>query len=64
MSATLTAHATHGDPRLSRFDPLSRVIYFDDFDRGMNGWTTLVGNYEDSLDDHDARPTPGTRNRC
>ena len=43
-------HPTHGDPRLSRFDPLSRVIYFDDFDRGMNGWTALVGNYEGSLD--------------
>ena len=39
----------HSDPRLSRFDPLQRVIYFDDFDRGLNGWTTLVGNYEDSL---------------
>ena len=45
-----SAHATHADPRLSRYDPLSRVIYFDDFDSGMNGWTTLVGNYEGSLD--------------
>ena len=45
-----TAHATHSDPRLSRFDPLPRVIYFDDFDQGLNGWTTLVGNYEDSLE--------------
>ena len=44
------AHATHSDPRLSRFDPLARVIYFDDFDHGMNGWTALVGNYEGSLD--------------
>ena len=38
------------DPRLSRFDPLSRIIYFDDFDEGMNGWTALIGNYEHSLD--------------
>ena len=45
-----SVHATHGDPRLSRFDPLARVIYFDDFDQGMNGWTALVGNYEGSLD--------------
>ena len=45
-----SAHATHVDARLSRFDPLPRVIYFDDFDQGMNGWTALVGNYEDSLD--------------
>lgn len=43
-------HAVHGDPRLSRFDPLSRVIFFDDFDAGLSGWTALVGNYEDSLD--------------
>jgi len=44
------SHATHCDPRLSRFDPLERVIYFDDFDHGLNGWTALVGNYEGSLD--------------
>ena len=43
-------HPVHSDPRLSRFDPLARVLYFDDFDTGMNGWTCLVGNYEDSLD--------------
>jgi hypothetical protein len=38
------------DPRLSRFDPLPRIICFDDFDRGYCGWTQLVGNYEGSLD--------------
>jgi hypothetical protein len=38
------------DPRLSRFDPLPRIICFDDFDRGFCGWTQLVGNYEHSLD--------------
>ena len=43
-------HPVHHDPRLSRFDPLSRVLYFDDFDQGMNGWSCLVGNYEDSLE--------------
>ena len=46
----LAAHPIHADPRLSRFDPLARVIYFDDFDQGMNGWTALVGNYEGSID--------------
>ncbi len=49
MTMTM-AHPTHCDPRLSRFDPLSRVICFDDFDEGMHGWTTLVGNYEGSLE--------------
>jgi hypothetical protein len=38
------------DPALSRFDPLPRIIAFDDFDRGFCGWTQLVGNYEDTLD--------------
>jgi len=45
------------DPRLSRFDPLPRILYFDDFDRGLNGWTSLIGNYEDTLD----RMHPGFR---
>ena len=38
------------DPRLSRFDPLARIISFDDFDRGHCGWSQLIGNYEGSLD--------------
>lgn len=36
-------------PKLSRFSPLSQIITFDDFDKGLNGWTNLVGNYEGSL---------------
>ena len=27
------------EPELSRFDPLPRIIAFDDFDRGFCGWT-------------------------
>ncbi|NGO50792.1 DUF6772 family protein [Allomesorhizobium camelthorni] len=38
------------DPALSRFDPLPRIISFDDFSRGHCGWSQLVGNYEDDLD--------------
>ncbi len=37
------------DPRLSKFDPLSRIIFYDDFDQGMQGWSELIGNYEDDL---------------
>ena len=37
-------------PALSRFDPLPRVLVHDDFDRGLCGWTGLIGNYEGSLD--------------
>ena len=45
------------DPRLSRFEPLPRILYFDDFDNGLGGWTSLIGNYEESLD----RMHPGYR---
>lgn len=38
------------DPRLSKFEPLERILYYDDFDTGINGWTALIGNYEHSLD--------------
>ena len=38
------------DPRLSRFDPLERIIFYDDFDDGIRGWSELIGNYERSLD--------------
>lgn len=38
------------DPGLSRYEPLPRIIAFDDFDRGFCGWTQLVGNYEHTLD--------------
>lgn len=45
------------DPRISRFDPLSRIFYFDRFEHGLQGWTGLIGNFEDSLD----RMHPGFR---
>jgi hypothetical protein len=38
------------DPRLSRFDPLPRLLSYDDFDRGHCGWSQLLGNYEGNLD--------------
>ena len=31
--------------QLSRFNPLDRVIAYDDFDRGFNGWMDLTPNY-------------------
>ena len=37
-------------PQLSKFDPLSRLIFYDDFDVGLQGWTGLIGNYENTLD--------------
>jgi len=38
------------DPQLSRFEPLERILFYDDFNQGLQGWTALIGNYEDSLD--------------
>lgn len=38
------------DPSLSIFDPLERILFHDDFDRGMSGWTLMTGNYEKSLE--------------
>ena len=42
--------ALRAQPVLSRFDPLPRILYFDDFDAGLQGWTGLMGNYEKTLD--------------
>ena len=43
-------HLYPTDPRLSRFDPLERIIFYDDFDEGIHGWSELIGNYEHTLD--------------
>lgn len=40
----------NADPKLSKYDPLPRIIFYDDFDQGMQGWSELIGNYEHSLD--------------
>ena len=39
-----------GDVRLAKFDPLPRVLFFDDFDEGINGWCELCGNHDNNLD--------------
>jgi uncharacterized protein DUF6772 len=38
------------NPALSRFNPLPRILFLDDFDDGLCGWTEQVGNYRDTLD--------------
>lgn len=35
------------NPRLSKFNPLPRILAFDDFDEGVNGWCELIGNHRD-----------------
>jgi hypothetical protein len=36
---------------LSRFNPLRRVLIYDDFDEGINGWAELQSNHSGNLDD-------------
>lgn len=50
MPSDLHAALLRANPDLSRFDPLERILFHDDFDRGLQGWTALIGNYEHSLD--------------
>jgi hypothetical protein len=50
MQQDLRRALLRADPDLSRFDPMERIIVYDDFDRGIQGWTSLIGNYEDTLD--------------
>lgn len=50
MTESLRIALLRADPALSRFDPLPRILSFDDFSRGHCGWSQLVGNYEDTLD--------------
>jgi prepilin-type processing-associated H-X9-DG protein len=51
------------DARLSRYNPLPRILTYDDFSEGPSGWAELLGNYDgngdlDTVDDHmrDFRP--------
>ena len=48
--ATLYRALLAADPRLSRFNPLPRMLAFDDFDEGANGWCELIGNHDGNLD--------------
>lgn len=50
LTEALRLALLRADPALSRFDPLPRILSFDDFSRGHCGWSQLVGNYEDDLD--------------
>jgi hypothetical protein len=63
LTASMREAIRSSDPRLSKFSPLSRILAFDDFNQGTNGWTELLGNYDgkgdlDTVDDHmrDFRP--------
>jgi hypothetical protein len=45
------ARALRGSDRLlSRFNPLQRILFVNDFDNGTNGWCELSGNHDNNLD--------------
>jgi len=46
----MARHAPLGSVRLSKYNPLPRILYFDAFDEGINGWCELVGNHTGNLD--------------
>jgi len=50
MDTQMQRALLNADPALSRFDPLSRILFYDDFDTGPHGWSELIGNYEHTLD--------------
>lgn len=37
------------NPQLSRYNPLPRIFFYDDFDQGINGWVELTGNHNGDL---------------
>lgn len=62
-AAALRSALRASDPRLSKFNPLRRILALDDFNSGTHGWTELIGNFDgrgnlDTVDDHmrDFRP--------
>ena len=47
---SIRSELLRADRQLSRFNPLGRILFFDDFDEGMNGWCELIGNHDGNLD--------------
>lgn len=37
-------------PCLSKYQPLEQIVFYDEFDYSLNGWTEVLGDYEGSLD--------------
>ncbi|HLI15134.1 MAG TPA: DUF6772 family protein [Acidimicrobiales bacterium] len=42
----MRARWAYDNVKLERFNPLGRILSFDDFDEGVNGWAELLGNYD------------------
>lgn len=53
----LRAALLRADPRLSRFNPLERILHFDDFNAGQHGWQAYFPDY-DGWEDYPGRYQP------
>lgn len=49
-SYELTKALLRANPKLSKYNPLPRILFFDDFNEGTNGWCELIGNHDGNLD--------------
>ena len=50
VAESLRRAILQADPKLSKFNPLPRILCHDDFDDGNNGWCELVSNHAGDLD--------------
>jgi hypothetical protein len=50
MKEDLRNALVQSDRHLSKFNPLPRILFFNDFDEGINGWCELIGNHDGNLD--------------
>ncbi|WP_136660911.1 DUF6772 family protein [Nitratireductor sp. XY-223] len=49
-ATTIRNGIIEANPALSRFSPLPRILCYDDFDYGINGWCELLGNHDGDLE--------------
>lgn len=45
-----TPQVVRSELSLERFDPLGRILTYDTFDAGFNGWTSLCGNHDGRIE--------------
>ncbi|CAH1694677.1 conserved hypothetical protein [Hyphomicrobiales bacterium] len=50
LELALSRAIRRSDPQLSRFNPLPRILFVNDFDDGSHGWCELSGNHDNNLD--------------
>lgn len=57
LSTSFQRALMKADPRLSRFNPLERILMVDEFDDGFHGWQTFFPDY-DGEEDYPGRYPP------